>query len=97
VRQLNNVLLTNSTPSGDSEYTSNVHVHAGQAIGLAGSTGMSRFPHIHLGLYDGARNVGLVFRDGDTQRHGGKCYTFRLYKADGLDLGLMSLREDGPP
>ena len=91
VRSVNPVLDANSMGSTGLR-TSDVHVHAGQVLGHAGSTGMSRFPHIHLGVYGTAdAKVGLMFRDASTQRHGGKCYTFRSYQSDNANRGPISL------
>jgi hypothetical protein len=93
VRAINPVLLANSRDTGGGNYVSDVHVHAGQILGLAGSTGMSRFPHIHLGMYsrDGARKLGLTFRDASVGRHGGKCYTFRAYQSDNADRRSIAI------
>lgn len=93
VRNINPVLVANSTGSGP-VYRSDVHVHAGQVLALAGHTGISRFPHIHLGLYRDTTTsgkLGLTFRDASTQAHGGKCYTFRPYQSDNADRGPIAI------
>jgi hypothetical protein len=95
ISSLNPVLVANSTSPDATVYHSDVHVHAGQALAKAGSTGISRFPHIHLGLYAAAgpraAALGLEFKDADVQRHGGRCYTFRQYLSSNPDNGPISV------
>jgi hypothetical protein len=103
VRDANPVLLANKLNTDNGPiFRSDVHVHAGQVLAKAGSTGMSRFPHIHLGLYTGGvtpplrgaaggTNLGLTFRDSSAMTHGGKCYTFRPYQSDNADRGPISI------
>ena len=101
ISNVNPVLVSNSTGSGPM-FRSDVHVHAGQTLAEAGNTGVSRFPHIHLGMYTralpnptGYRHpgspLGLTFRDTSVMAHGGKCYTFRPYQSDNADRGPISV------
>jgi len=93
ITAVNRVLVENSTSLDSVVYRSDIHVHAGQVLAEAGSTGISRFPHIHLGVYDrSGRSVGLEFKDADVQRHGGRCYTFRKYMSQNTDNGSITLR-----
>jgi hypothetical protein len=91
VTAVNTVLVSNSTRTAAGRFDSDVHVHAGQVLAEAGSTGQSRFPHIHLGLYNGATGVGFVFKDADVQRHGGRSYTFRKYLSENPDHGPITV------
>jgi hypothetical protein len=94
VTEVNPVLIANSTRTADANgpyYTSDVHVHAGQILAAAGNTGESRFPHIHLGIYDGATGVAFVFKDASVQIHAGRCYTFRKYLSETPDNGQISI------
>lgn len=89
ISSINPVLVANSWGPAELRFC-DVHVHAGQLLALAGSTGISRFPHIHLGLYGGpggGTELGLEFKDADVQRHGGRCFTFRKYQSDNVDHG----------
>lgn len=100
VTEAGGVLIANSTRHGTAPaitYTSDVHVHAGQVLALAGTTGISRFPHIHFGVYDGATPVGIEFSDASVQRHGGRCFTFRAYLSDNPNNGPTSLPAVPPP
>lgn len=92
ISSINPVLVANSNTFTGEVYSSDVHVHAGQTLALAGSTGISRFAHIHLGLYGpGNRALGLEFKDADVQRHGGRCFTFRKYLSSNPDHGPISV------
>jgi len=55
---------------------------------------MSRFPHIHLGMYDGPEGfngLGLEFNDASVMRHSGRCFTFRPYTSDNVNRGPIAI------
>ena len=91
VSAINPVLVANSHSTTPGRYSSDVHVHAGQILALAGSTGISRFPHIHLMLYRAGTQIGILFKDASVQRHGGRCYTFRKYLSENPDNGPIAV------
>jgi hypothetical protein len=52
------------------------------------------------GPYDPAPDshyVGFKFQDGDTQSHGGRCWSMRKYTSSNVDNGLLVIPPDNPP